>query len=109
MYEFLTQIKSNGKLKGNSWKNVKKNINYYKSLLNLSVNSSSFLSDVITGAKQMISDFLYPDTELDDSVLPELEKTLEDIKIQISELTAKVASMRSYQKEDCRYIIDSKT
>ncbi len=103
--DFMSEINNSGKLRGNSWKNVKENLETYKSLLNASINSSSFISDVLSSAKKMVEDFLYPDTELDDSNLPELEKEYESLKNQITELTTKVSSMRSSQKEVCDYVL----
>jgi len=109
MDDFLSKISDNGKLKGSTWKDVKQNINYYKSLLTASVSASEFLSGVITAAKQMIQDFLYPDDELDDSELPKLEKTLEDIRKQIADLTDKVTKMKNSQKTRTVYYLDPKT
>ena len=103
--DFMSEINSSGKLKGSNWKNVKENLETYKSLLTASINSSSFISDVLSSAKKMVEDFLYPDTELDDSNLPELEKEYESLSIQITELTSKVSSMRSSQKKVCDYVL----
>ncbi len=107
--DLISNIGSNNKLRGNSWNNAKKNLELYKSLLNASVDSSNFLSDVLKSAKKMITDFLYPDNELDDSILPELEKTYKELVEQISELNAKVASMKASQKDVCTYesLVDS--
>lgn len=100
---FISDINSNGKLKGSNWNDVKANLETYKSLLNASVSSSDFLSGVLNASKKMIEDFLYPDTELDDSVLPELKQNYDELIAQIDDLNGKVAYMKSTQKNVCSY------
>ena len=99
--DFMDQIKANGKLKGKAWKNVKKNLKKYKAYLEASIDSAEFLANVMEAAKKMIEDFLYPDTELDDSVLPELKTQFQALTTQISELSLKIDEMRRNQKEVC--------
>ena len=53
--DFISQINSNGKLKGEAWDKVKKNLSSYKDLLEVSVDSSEFLANVMETAKKMIS------------------------------------------------------
>ncbi len=102
---FTDEIKSNGKLKGESWKKVKGNLKTYKSLLNASIDAAEFLANVMETAKLMIEEFLYPDTELDDSKLPELEEKLKEIKALIAELLEKISQMIASQREVCDYEI----
>ncbi len=97
--DFLSEIKSNSKLKGKIWKAAKKNLKKYKSLLKASIDSSEFLSNVLETAKIMIEEFLYPDTEIDDSILPELEQKYSELNTIIDELSLKVTNMRNSQKE----------
>ncbi len=102
--DFTDQIKANGKLTGKAWKNVKKNLKKYKALLETSIDSSEFLANVMEAAKKMIEDFLYPDTELDDSVLPELEEQFRTLKNQITDLKIKIDEMIKSQHEVCNNI-----
>ena len=104
--DFISQINSNGKLKGEAWDKVKKNLSSYKDLLEVSVDSSEFLANVMETAKKMIEDFLYPDTELDDSVLPELEEQFTKLKNSIADLDIKIQQMRNSQREVCSWIVD---
>ena len=94
---FMQQIGSDKTLSGTSWENVKLDCETYKSLLNLSIESSEYLTAVLKTAQQMISDFLYPDTELDDRVLPTLEASLEKVIAEITRLSAQLAQMKASQ------------
>ena len=98
---FVSQIGSASTLSGTSWDNVKEDLKTYQSLLGLSIESSEFLSSVIKTAKQMIEDFLYPDTSLDDSILPQLETTLANVVHNIEVLSQQIANMRASQHEVC--------
>lgn len=104
--DFMSQIKANGNLRGKAWKTVKKNLKKYKALLETSIDSSEFLANVMEAAKKMIEDFLYPDTEIDDSVLPELEAQFQELKKTIENLTIKLKEMKDSQHEVCNYTTD---
>lgn len=106
--DFISQINNNGKLKGEAWEKVKKNLSNYKDLLDVSIDSSEFLANVMETAKKMIEDFLNPDTEIDDSVLPELEEQLIKLKNNIADMEAKIQQMKNSQREVCSFIKDSK-
>lgn len=100
---FVGQIGASEQLSGPSWDKVKADLATYQSLLGVSIEASEFLSSVIQTAQQMISDFLSPDTSLDDSVLPELESKLTEVNTQIQQLTQQVANMKASQHEVCDY------
>ena len=104
--EFMSGIGSSNILQGETWNNVKTNMESYSSLLDCNVKAATFISDTIKTAMGMISNYIQGASakinavgqtsygslatidELDDSKLPELINSIIEMTIKINEQDA---------------------
>ncbi len=117
--EFMTGIGSSSILQGGVWDAVKSNMEAYQNLLDCNMKAANFISDTIKTAMGVVVDYINGSSEaisavagtdysslvtageLDDSKLPEITTTLEEIAKQIESLKTTIKDMEDAKEQVC--------
>ncbi len=117
--EFMSGIGASNILQGGPWDAVKSNMEAYQNLLDCNMKAANFISDTIKAAMGVVVDYINGSSdainavagtdfggfvsvgELDDSKLPEIQTTLEEIATQIETLSATITEMENAKEQVC--------